>query len=1026
MSLNKLLLAEITKNLQKATKFKRPKNQWQDPGEITEVNSRNITMRGVNYPVLGVGADGYTQMMQPNMDYEFPQGPVVEYPMMQKGGIIPKAQVGKTVNKIISNLNPFNFLVNDYTDKGDFNKAYRAAREQGEKEFLWNNKRYTTNYNGTLKEQLDQTGIIDVNKSKNTALRHQLIEGTYTGDAYDQYKYKDIIKDVLNPNKNVRNPYTDGVEKDLLRIYLGRPTKHNLVTLSKYKPTIAKGDKENLYYSIKDYGEFLNPSLNSLKKDEGFNTLKEYAQYLNDNKGSGKINEQPYDVGLGDHTINYGKDDRGEYISYYDKWDLNPYAVGKNAIDISMGYAKPFDVYDRIYYKNYGDDTKRLYYTDEELSKLDVNKKNFDTLALQRELSNRGYKLPKSTNKYGYLDGILGNETKNALQTWQTKNKSYSQGGQFQDGGILDLFKGRFSKFKNTLPPNLRYTPNRDYDMRYYWKHSGKPQNFEAAQAMDQPMFSLEEDGYHAPSVEPITGRFLKPKHHSTLYKELEWYNSEDPNAVNFRKTHDLNTTGKYYRYVPKKEMAMGGSLLGALTAETMYDSKKQGGEMIRRADGSYSRRGLWDNIRANKGSGKKPTKQMLEQERKIKAQEKQFGGQLLNDLDMYNYYNPMMDYMATGGEPQNAGFQALPDYVQNKIMANMAYGGYIPEMMHGGFYMQDGGEPDGEMAIGQIEAALDKLMTLRKFIQPDSDLEPWVSSKLTLMDHYADAVADYMQYNPEAQESKDEEEMMMMAQGGGIPQRYKNMGFNKVGVKKKSTRPGKKWMVLAKKGDQYKVVHGGYKGMQDFTQHRNEGRRKNFWNRMGGKSSSKATDPFSPLYWHKRFGTWENGGEVDDAYFASGGYVGYDGKHHMSNTPTWSGNVGYQGGGEIDEDAILMYEALGQLPDASLFQYGMGGTPCYECGGSYAYGGIHINPANKGKFTASAQRAGMGVQEFAQHVMANKEDYSPTQVKRANFARNAAKWKKQDGGPMVGDEMDVTPEQLEYLRQMGYEFEII
>jgi len=63
--------------------------------------------------------------------------------------------------------------------------------------------------------------------------------------------------------------------------------------------------------------------------------------------------------------------------------------------------------------------------------------------------------------------------------------------------------------------------------------------------------------------------------------------------------------------------------------------------------------------------------------------------------------------------------------------------------------------------------------------------------------------------------------------------------------------------MVLAKKGDQYKVVHGGYKGMQDYTQHHNEQRRKNFWNRMGGKNSSKATDPFSPLYWHKRFGTW-------------------------------------------------------------------------------------------------------------------------------------------------------------------------
>ena len=47
---------------------------------------------------------------------------------------------------------------------------------------------------------------------------------------------------------------------------------------------------------------------------------------------------------------------------------------------------------------------------------------------------------------------------------------------------------------------------------------------------------------------------------------------------------------------------------------------KKKAGGMIKRADGSYSKRGLWDNIRANKGSGKKPTAAMLKQERKIKA----------------------------------------------------------------------------------------------------------------------------------------------------------------------------------------------------------------------------------------------------------------------------------------------------------------------------------------------------------------------------------------------------------------------
>lgn len=45
--------------------------------------------------------------------------------------------------------------------------------------------------------------------------------------------------------------------------------------------------------------------------------------------------------------------------------------------------------------------------------------------------------------------------------------------------------------------------------------------------------------------------------------------------------------------------------------------------EMIKRADGSYSRRGLWDNIRENAGSGKKPTKEMLKQEKKIKLKVK-------------------------------------------------------------------------------------------------------------------------------------------------------------------------------------------------------------------------------------------------------------------------------------------------------------------------------------------------------------------------------------------------------------------
>lgn len=68
-----------------------------------------------------------------------------------------------------------------------------------------------------------------------------------------------------------------------------------------------------------------------------------------------------------------------------------------------------------------------------------------------------------------------------------------------------------------------------------------------------------------------------------------------------------------------------------------------------------------------------------------------------------------------------------------------------------------------------------------------------------------------------------------------------------------------------------------------------------------------------------------------------------------------------------------------------------------------YAQGGsIHIDPSKKGTFTAAASKHNMGVQEFASKVLANKEDYSPAMVKKANFARNASKWHSY-GGNLYG-----------------------
>jgi len=141
---------------------------------------------------------------------------------------------------------------------------------------------------------------------------------------------------------------------------------------------------------------------------------------------------------------------------------------------------------------------------------------------------------------------------------------------------------------------------------------------------------------------------------------------------------------------------------------------------------------------------------------------------------------------------------------------------------------------------------------------------------------------------------------------------------------------------------------------------------------------------------------TWADGGilpEVEQLMLAGqnpynmGGYVEY---------PTY-----YPGGGMIGSDMMdyqadynypTMYPGGGMIAGPMMgyeeddFMYAMGG-------------GININPANEGKFTEWAAKRGMTVQEAANKVMANRSKYTADVVKMANFAKNAAGWKKAMGG---------------------------
>lgn len=82
--------------------------------------------------------------------------------------------------------------------------------------------------------------------------------------------------------------------------------------------------------------------------------------------------------------------------------------------------------------------------------------------------------------------------------------------------------------------------------------------------------------------------------------------------------------------------------------------------------------------------------------------------------------------------------------------------------------------------------------------------------------------------------------------------------------------------------------------------------------------------------------------------------------------------------------------------------------------------GPIHIAPSKRGTFTAAASKHGKSVQEFASQVLAHKENYSPAMVKKANFARNASKWKHSlggylfEGGPKSTYEEYIEPSSVE------------
>lgn len=104
----------------------------------------------------------------------------------------------------------------------------------------------------------------------------------------------------------------------------------------------------------------------------------------------------------------------------------------------------------------------------------------------------------------------------------------------------------------------------------------------------------------HLRSIAPTSNgdyEFLKSKKHPTYNKEIEWFNSNDKNAIEFRNNYRLDNKDKYPKYIKKSKMgklvSINGNVKNGLIHTPNQDALAYNKERKPRFNGRYSKPGL-------------------------------------------------------------------------------------------------------------------------------------------------------------------------------------------------------------------------------------------------------------------------------------------------------------------------------------------------------------------------------------------------------------------------------------------------
>lgn len=206
---------------------------------------------------------------------------------------------------------------------------------------------------------------------------------------------------------------------DLYNYYSGQPLQHKALEISKNKPTNAKDinaeyisiNNDNFkkqvvwnYNRVSKYGVRKNPKNNKFEEESktGKDTynVSSYTDAFDE-----RVNE---DKTLGHYTVSKGKDEKGDYISYYDRFDTT---VGKGeAIHEKLGFGKPFEIYDRIYVDKYNNPIK-IKDKDKDTSVLSKIKEQSMKSNQPMPRYAKGGRLPMKYEEGGFLknnSGVIG------------------------------------------------------------------------------------------------------------------------------------------------------------------------------------------------------------------------------------------------------------------------------------------------------------------------------------------------------------------------------------------------------------------------------------------------------------------------------------------------------------------------------------------------------------------------------------------------------------------------------------------